>query len=241
MPADTWTIARHRLRTDLSSLVVLWLFLVAGVAVMITLLFAAFGDLASSVWEQASEFARWFAGAMGIYVTGVYLPLYIAHGRTRREVARQLPIVAVLYTAAFAALLTLGYGIERLVYHLGGWPQALADPHLYDHAGQYHLVFIEFWLLLVVWFVGGMMLGGGFYRSTTLGLSLIVPAVAVIIVVDRVLGPGSVGPFPQELLAWLPLPAPSLVTAVVVCLATTVLLGAGTWRLIRDLPLRTGT
>ncbi len=111
---------------------------------------ASFRPIDVSGWEIASQPPRWFVAAMGVYLTAVYLPLYIAHGFTRRESARQLAVAAAGTVVLLAALMTLGYAIERVVYRRAGWPQVLLQSHLFDHPNDDPLILLEFLLLFTV-------------------------------------------------------------------------------------------
>jgi hypothetical protein len=64
-----------------------------------------------------------------------------------------------------STLMTLGYAIERAVYAVAGWPQALTQSHLYDTASNYPLIFLEFLLLFTVWTAAGAFAGAAIYRN----------------------------------------------------------------------------
>ena len=147
--SDRWVLARHRLRDDALGGLMLW----GGFTLVVfAILFvvASFRPIDVSGWEIASQPPRWFVAAMGVYLTAVYLPLYIAHGFTRRESARQLALAAAGTVVLLAALMTLGYAIERVVYRRAGWPQVLLQSHLFDHPNDDPLILLEFLLLFTV-------------------------------------------------------------------------------------------
>ena len=235
---DRWVLARHRLRDDALGVVLLW----AGFAVFVFAMvfaIAAFRPIEVSGWETGSQIPRWFAGAVGIYLTAVYLPLYIAHGYTRRESARQLGAATAGTITVMAALMTLGYAVERAVYAVAGWPQALTQPHLYDTATNYPLVFVEFLLLFTVWTAAGAFTGAAIYRNPANGLFAIPIGIVMIGMAEAALSPG-LFELVTTFAGWLGLATDGVsVTASIAitvgCLAVAL---PATWWFVRDLPLR---
>lgn len=235
--SDRWVLARHRLRDDAAVVAVLWTgFLVFALTVVF--LVAAVRTIEVSGWEIMSQLPQWFAGGMGVYATAVYLPLYVTHGYTRREVFRQLLPVHAAMAVLLSALMALGFAIERVVYGLAGWPQALGQEHLYRRADDYGWMFGEFLVVFSVWMVAGALGGAAFYRRP-LGGVLVVPVLAVMIGVAEgltnpgflpgvsgALGLGGVGDATTALAAF---------TVCAVCVGAGLML---TWLLARDLPLR---
>ena len=238
----SWAIARHRIQMDTAAVIVLWVpFLLVAVAISAAV--GIYGTLSTSVWEQATQIPRWFAGGIGVYLTAVYLPLYIAHGLTRRQFATQVPVIVAVLSTVLAALITVGFAIERAVYALGGWPQALSRSHLFDTPDQYAVIGLEFWLVFAVWIVAGMLVGAGFYRRPVLGFVLIPVVLAVVAFAETTVGTGIFGPLPEPLLTAIGLDAaaPSLFAAIVSCLGVIVVAAGLTWLVVRDLPIRSQT
>lgn len=235
---DRWVLTRHRLRDDGIGVMLLW----AGFAVFVfAMVFAvaAFRPIEVSGWETGSQIPRWFAGAVGIYLTAVYLPLYVAHGYTRRESARQLTVATAGTIIIIAALMTLGFAIERAIYAVAGWPQALTQSHLYDTASNYPMVFLEFLLLFTVWVAAGAFAGAAIYRNPANGLFAVPVGIVMIGLAESVLNPG----FFEVVTAfagWLGLaPDGVSVTASIVITASSLAVALpATWWLVRDLPLR---
>jgi hypothetical protein len=236
--SDRWVLARHRLRDDALGVVLLW----AGFAVFIfavVFTVAPFRPIEVSGWETGSQVPRWFAGGVGIYLTAVYLPLYIAHGFTRREIARQLLVATAGTIAIMAGLMTLGYAIERVIYAVAGWPQTLLQSHLFDTASNYPLVYLEFLLLFAVWVAAGAFVGAAIYRNPANGLFAIPIAIVMIGVAESALSPG----FFEVITAfagWLGL-APDGVSVTASLLVTAGCLAVGlpgAWWFVRDMPLR---
>ena len=231
----TWAIARHRITEDVVGSVIVW----AAFALVVAAIGAAIavaGTIGTSVWEQASQLPRWYAGAVGVYFTAVYLPMYVAHGQTRREFGVQIPPVIALFSGMLALLMTVGFAIETVIYRAFDWPQTLTVNHLFDAPTQLGLVFFaEFALVFVVWTIAGAVVGAGFYRDRRLGFALLLPGIPAIAWTETVVGPTWAGSLP--ILAGAA--TGSLVSAVVTALGIFALGVAAMWLVIRDLPLRT--
>lgn len=230
----TWAIARHRIAEDVVGSVVVWAIFTALV-IAVGAAIAIFGTIGASVWEEASQFSRWYAGAVGVYLTTVYLPLYVAHGQTRREFARQTPPVVAMFAAVLAVLMTVGFVVEAGVYTAFDWPQELTREHLFDAPTDVGWVFVQFFLLLAVWTVAGTVVGAGFYRNPGLGIALLLGALPAVVLVEALIGPAWFG---LEGLLYPTLPAGSVAWAVAVCLGVLGVGLAAMWLLVREMPLR---
>ncbi|MCC5947838.1 MAG: hypothetical protein JJT89_05225 [Nitriliruptoraceae bacterium] len=234
---DTWILARLRLRDDALGSGLLWV----GFAVFVfalTIGVAQFRTIEVSGWEVGSQLPRWFVAGMGVYLATVYLPLYIAHGYTRRESARQLALSGAATIPLLAGLMTLGYAIERAIYTAAGWPQQLQQAHLFDQPTQYPLVYLEFLLLFTVWGVAGAFVGAAIYRHPGNGLFAIPIGLAMLGLAETALSPGAF-----EFLAGLvgPIGAPaggSVVVSTAIALGCASVALPATWLVIRDLPMR---
>jgi hypothetical protein len=122
------------------------LLLWAGFFLVVTVIavgVAVFGTLTRSAWEMATQLPRWYALFVGAALVREYLPLYIAHGQTRRQFGAHAAVTVTLFAPFLSALLVIGYLLERVVYGLAGWPQALNRPHLFTAPTQVPLVFAE--------------------------------------------------------------------------------------------------
>ena len=94
-----------------------------------------------------------------MYLAAVHLPLYVAHGHTRRELLRQAPLAAGVSVLVLAAGMTLGYGLERLVYSAAGRRRRSSRSTLFETPDTYGPIFLEFVLLFSVWTSAGAMVG----------------------------------------------------------------------------------
>lgn len=230
-------ILRQRLTKELQGLPVVWGVILLGTAVLIAVvtMFPS-SRIDTSGWEQAAQVARWWAGGLGVYITAFQLPLYVAHGYTRREFATGMPVVIVAFALVFGLLWALGYLIEAGVYGIFDWPQALTGTHLYESPTDFILTFVEFTLVAATWTVGGAMLGAAFYRNAALGLVLIPVALLLVSLVEVGAGAGFIGPLP--LFDWWLTDQNSVGATTLVTLGVMVV-GLGlTWVLVRTIPLK---
>lgn len=235
-------IARHRIKIDAPGAVAIWIPFVLFVA-LVTGVFDFFGDIRSSGWERASQLPRWYAGAIGVYMTALYLPVYIAHGRTRREFLNQAPVAILVTTTVLATLMAIGFAIENLAYRMAGWPQTLSSTHLFESPTEFGLVVLEFWLAFVVWMVAGTFLGASFYRNPLLGfLMLPVALLAATLVEGSLGGNATVSALPPLLTLFDFIPQSGTVGRALATAAGCSAIGwLITWLVVRDLPMKTKT
>ncbi|MFC9997196.1 hypothetical protein [Nocardia sp. NPDC127526] len=234
-----FAIARHLWHS--SGVVVLW----AGLLIFImvtTVVISLFRDIEISAWSASDSIPGWYMFGMGIYVTAVYLPMYLAHGITRREFARQALLFGLVLVTVGAALMTLGFAVERLVYRVADWPQVALDPAprgLYDSADQYGWIFLSFLLTFAVYHAVGAAIAAAFYRRVWGGLGglLLIPLGLLLITATATTGVTSA---PAGRLADVPAGDLGVPLIIAVCVGAAVIATAGAWALIRDLPVRTG-
>ena len=236
---DRWRVLRHRLRIDGAGAPLL----AGGLFLVVTALTAAvsaFTEIRISGWEVSTHVVRWFIGGTGVYLAAVYLPLYIAHGLTRRDVARSTAMFMVLYAVLTGALIAVGFLLEGVVYDLAGWTRSLDGGHLFDAPDAFLLVTLEHALVFLVWLGGGALLGAAFYRNGALGLAMIPPALGAVMLIEAAVGAGNYGalwvPPLTDALVGSDALHPMVATATAAVLAG--LLAAITWLVVRNLPVR---
>lgn len=232
-PLRRWPLFERMLVAQGAYLAMVWAGYLA-LFVAVTIAIAIFGSLHTSVWEQASQLFRWFALFIGVYLTGTYLRLAVAHGRTRREFMAQASAFLAVYSALVAALMTLGFLVETAIYRLGGWPQTLARDHLFDSPDQLGRIFVAYWLVLAVWTVVGAMIAAAFHRNGPLGVLGMAVGVLLIMPTELAVGFNSV-PVGSALVELARAPAPAIVA---LCPASFAVGLALTWAIVRDMPIR---
>jgi hypothetical protein len=232
----TWSIGRLLLATHLPFLMLMWLVFAAAVLVL-TIGIAIRGTITSSVWEPAVTVLRWFALGYGLFLINRLLPVYVAHGRTRLEFLRSITLFIVVAGAVLAALLTLGFALEGLLYRVMDWPHQVSARLLFTSPSQYPRILLAHWVMLLVWTTIGAFLAAGFYRSG--GWEPVVLALGLTLVVVTGFAIGFSG---------LPFVGAVVDVAEVPLAATLALCAAGflpglamTWALVRDIPIRNKT
>jgi hypothetical protein len=232
----TWSIARLLFATQLPFLLLAWaVFAVAIVVLTVVLDLRVSVD--RSVWDPAVTVVRWFALGYGFYLVNRLLPVYVAHGRTRREFLSSVAVFLVGAGAVLAVLLAAGFALEAVLYRIMDLPQRVAPERLFDSPSQYPTIFLNYWAMLVVWTTIGLLLAAGFYRSG--GSELLVIALALAMVVVSGYGIGFSGlPFVGAVVDAADLP---LAGSLGLCLAALLPGAAVTWALVRDLPIRNRT
>jgi len=202
----------------------------------VTVVLGLTGRLTQSAWEVASQLPRWYALFVGVALVREFLPMYLAHGQTRRRFAVDGAITVTLFAPFLAALLTVSYLLESVLYGLAGWPQALTRPHLFTEPTQVPLVFAEYLLEFAAWIPAGAFMGAAFYRFRGNGLLSVPVGVALIITSYATMG---VQPWVPLLLDRLSFDPPdTLLTPVLGGLGVFLVGLLLTWSIIRDVPLR---
>jgi len=219
--------------------VALWLW--GALLVVVTVVAAGvaiFGDLTESAWEKGAQAPRWYALFVGIGLVSEFLPMYVAHGQTRRQFGAQAAVTVALLAPFLAVLIGVGYLAETGIYHLAGLEQVLSRPHMFTEPTQLHLVLLEYLLEFLVWIVAGALIGAGFYRWQAGGFLTIPVGVGLVFVAQSVIGTELDLPIIDRVLDPSATPVASLPLAVGVTLLTCLAGLALTLAVIRDVPLR---
>jgi hypothetical protein len=231
-----WSFPRRGLN-DITALALLaWLGYTIAVSILSITLDRS-GDLDRSVWEEASRAGQWFVLFVGVHIGSVVLPLNISHGKTRRDFAIESTLLAVVYTAIVGLLLMLGWVIERVLYSVLDVNQHLNGSHIFDSATSYPAIFLENWLILLLWMAGGVFISTAWYRYDAAGLLSIIPALIVASLSDLVTGT-SWGPSSNLINRAFDVENPPAVIMVLVSLAGIAVIAYMAWRVIRDIPMR---
>ncbi len=217
----------------------LWLWgVLLGLVTVVVAGVAIFGDVTESAWEKGAQAPRWYALFVGVALVNEFLPMYVAHGQTRRQFGAQAAVTVALFAPFLSALIVLGYLVEAGAYHLIGWEQVLDRAHLFTEPTQLHLVFLEYLLEFLVWIVVGAFIGAGFYRWQAGGLLAIPVGVGLIVPTQGMLGGELDLPVIGRMLDQLPTQAQPVPVTLGVALLTFLVGLALTWAVIRDVPLR---
>lgn len=233
----TWRFPRLWLRGHILFGSLMW----AGLMVLtlvIALAIDRFGSVPDSIWEQSSQVVPWYVGGVCWYIAYQTVPTTLAHGRTRRDTAIEVTIFLVTFAGVAAVLVAAGYLIEYAVYGLAGWPRALSGNQLFDSYLDIPLILLQSWLVAVVWAGAGAFVGTATYRYPDVGWLSLFPASVLIGLVGTFTN-GFWGPVGYLIDRFLSVETPSLVFAIPIAIACFLISLAATWRILRDLPIRT--
>jgi hypothetical protein len=230
---DRWAIARLLFATHLPFLLLCWAVFAAAVLVLMFAIDLRV-SITSSIWDPAVTVVRWVALGYGLYFINRLLPVYVAHGQTRREFAANVAVFLVVATAMVAALLTLGLALESVLYRVMDWPHQVSDQRLFDSPGQYPLVFGSYWAMLLIWTTIGLLLAAGFYRSGGQELMALLLSLGIVVVTEIAFGFNGLA-FLGSIVEVGDIP---LAGTLALCLAGLLPGVAVTWALVRDIPIR---
>jgi hypothetical protein len=167
------------------------------------------GEVDGSVWDGSASLFQYAMLGGGIMVIAGYLPVYLTHGLTRRDVTTGALIALVGLAAVAALATTAGYGIERLVFAVADWPHVLVNEremHIYDSPDQYGLIFVELFGLYATHAIAGMLIVAGLFRLGWLfGFVFALAGVGVALGAELALGSGAGGVLVRD---WLDLDPP---------------------------------
>ncbi|OLF19008.1 hypothetical protein [Actinophytocola xanthii] len=186
-----WPVLRVTATSHLPFIALLWVpFVVVTLAVAG---FIAMGGTVShsAIHVAATQLPRWLMFGLGLDMVSNTLRMHLAHGRTRREFVGQGLVHAVLMSGFAAVLIALAYLVERGVYAMFGWPQALNREAMFATADDYPVILGTYWLLFLTWTIAGLVIGLGFFHSNGLGL-LTIP-IGLAIALPTVLFTGNSG------------------------------------------------
>ncbi|HEX8631195.1 MAG TPA: hypothetical protein VF755_23805 [Catenuloplanes sp.] len=234
--ARRWPIGHLLFTTHLPFLLLCWAAMMVLAGLVLTGV-AIFGTVRISAIDVGGQILRWLALGYGGYLTYNLLPVYLVHGQTRREFLRQAPVFQFVTSAAVAALTTLGYAAESLLYRANGWTQAFTEDRPYTAASQYGVIFLSYWSMLLVWSLTGLFIGAGFYRLQAGGVLTLLLALPLLAVSGLSTGFLNL-PFLDLGLGLRNPGLPAVVGLSALC--AVVALGLA-WALARDMPLRTRT
>lgn len=212
---------------------VLWLCLAAAVA-LVVIGIAVLGTVTGSVWDYANSVTTWFSLGFTSWLTYTYLPVYLAHGITRREYIRLVLGFVLLLTAQLAVLNTVAYLAEAGVFALADWPQEFAPQRQFSSVGELPTLLLTQLLAICAHSALGAVLGAAFYRENGVGLLLILPGLAAMALVNS-----STGVWTRTFsgdLDWLMPSSPA--AGALICLALIGLEFAAVWLLLRRAPAR---
>lgn len=176
---DAFTVWRELLRGY--SLMIGFCWAVTGLIVAIVVVSTTLaGEVTESLWlNTGSTQPRYFLLAMGVMLAATHLPVYVAHGVTRRLFLVAGVGFTVAVSAAFAAITVIGFGLERLLFSWQGTLDRLPEPYPMNTLGDGLRVALALALLGTVYLCCGWLIGSIYYRYGAWFGTLLIPAAAV--------------------------------------------------------------
>ncbi len=146
-------------------------------------------EVNQSFWNEAvSGIAPWYALGIGIYLMASTFPQYVLYGDTRKRFLQRLALFSIPFCAAITLFMLAGLWVERLVYRVAGWNQAIANDHLYDSATEIPAFLLEHFVILLPWFALGALLGAAYLAREQYLIIAIPAAIAGVAIVNILLG-----------------------------------------------------
>lgn len=178
-PARTWRFPRIQLEDQIVLAAIAWILTVVA-TFGIVLVVDRFFDVTISAWEIAVSVAHWYVGIICGWLMYVHVPLFVAHGKTRRDAIIETGITAGIVAACAAILMSVGYLIEELVYEWRGWAGAIDADHLFRSRTDFGMILLENVLAFLVWAAVGSFVGISLYRSQNAGWLSLVPGALIL-------------------------------------------------------------
>ncbi len=217
-----------------------FLAIVAAIFIVVGISTATFAEVSTSAWQTAGAGAiKYFPLAIGIMMTPVLLPVYVAQGVTRRQVAGGLGLFIITWSVILTLAMVVGYAIEAGVYAAMEWPHGFDTPHLFGSWTEVHLIIAEYFPLIAVHMMAGWLIGTTYYVLRWFRATLLLPvSVLPILIVEGLLGTSWIGAGLESVPAYTP-PHPAL--AVPLAIAVVAATWAVNYVLIRELPIKLGS
>lgn len=229
----TWRFPKLILEDQIALALMLWVGLVLSVAV------AAFGidrfnEVTFSVWDVISSISSWYVAFFCGYLIYQTFPMFVAHGRSRRDSLIEGLIFTVIFGFVIALLMLVGYGLEHLLYDQMNWTRGAPDSHLYSSYGDIPALFAELWSSNLVWGTTGAFIGVSIYRYPSAGWLSIIPAIALV----SLTGSGEGSTFMGFIFNRIPsLETSSILVLAVLTLSCSAISSGLAWRIARGMPL----
>ncbi|MEV0156035.1 hypothetical protein AB0H57_20175 [Micromonospora sp. NPDC050686] len=177
--SDAATVWRGLVRNFALMIGLCWAVTALIVAIVVTAT-ALSGDVTESLWlNTGSTQPRYFLLAIGVMLVALHLPVYVAHGTTRRLFVLVGAAFALAISAAFAVGIMIGFGLERTVFGWLGVLDQLIDPYPVQSLGDGLRGILSLTLLSLVYLCCGWLIGSIYYRYGAWTGTLMIPVAAL--------------------------------------------------------------
>lgn len=166
-----------------------WAVTAAIFAVVIALV-VRFGELDSSLWQDAgASWQRFVIFAAGVTTLPSFLAVFVGHGVTRAQLSASNTVSMVLVAAAGTVFVIAGFIAEAVVFGGAGWDHVLDGGGPVASAAELAVLALRYAVLFCMWFSAGWLIGTGFYRYGFIGgVALVVPFAIPVLLCELVVG-----------------------------------------------------
>ncbi|MDG4764251.1 hypothetical protein O7632_09055 [Solwaraspora sp. WMMD406] len=237
MSAPAWKVCRTLLRRSLPLAGAYWAILYLVWAVVIGLI-ARFGTVEASMWQNMGlQAPRWFTFVFGVTALGAYLPMFVAQGVTRRDALIGSWGFLLPYAVGFAAVTTVGFGVEYLTFDAFGLLGGLTEPYPVGSAGEVAALWLEYGLVNVGYTAAGALCAIAYHVLNPWWATLLLPLTLLpAFVVELAFRTEWTGVAFGRLLGLGD--EAHLGTGTLAALAALAVASAVTWALVRRLPIK---
>lgn len=148
-------------------------------ATVIVFIVSIFTEIRISAWGVVGSIAPWYIAIMSGWIVYIQVPIFVAHGRTRKSGYREWLNTGLAMAPLGAILMTIGFLLERGVYSLAGFSTEAESARFFTGGNDLFTVLYQYLLTFGVWFALGGFVGGALYRSEDLGWLSIPLAIGV--------------------------------------------------------------
>ena len=234
-----WLRTASAFGSDLAYYGLVWVGVGVVLLTITLVLNGVWGEIDGSAWDGAASIFQYAMLGGGIMAVAGYMPMYLTHGITRRDITSGALIALVGLAAAGALATTAGYLVESVVFDLAGWPHVLAgehEMHIYDRPDQYGLIFVELFLLYATHAIAGMLVVAGLFRLGWLfGSAFLLAGTGVAVGAELALGSGAAGVLVRT---WLDLDPPPVGAGLMIAIGLAVAGALATRLLLAGVTIR---
>jgi hypothetical protein len=177
---------------DMAAYTVFWVPIVVVVTVAVGVLIARTGTVDASLWQGVHGFTRWLLVGGGFIAARHYLPMFVAHGISRRHILAGIwPVMAGLAVVLGVAT-GVAFAVEGVVFDALGWNHVISDEgnrFLYQRPDQYTLIIPATAIADLSYLVTGTLIGATYARGGVVG-TLLLPVSVLPALVTEVTGGG---------------------------------------------------
>lgn len=179
-------VTRTQIRAALPMVGGYWAIMLPIYAGIVTVVVAV-GDTDVSIWATSGASApKYFLLAVGVMLTTVYLPVYVANGVTRRDYAFGASLYILAIGAVYAVIMTLGFAFEHALYTSADIMAGLDDPYPVRSTTDALATLVGELFIGIAYLCCGWAMGTCFYRLGAWWGIVLIPVTVLPAVVTEV-------------------------------------------------------